>query len=155
VLPRLQLDLFTITSSPRKFAECLYCNVTPPPILHVLSHFIEFIRHVQLYSRAVLYNLYSHTNHIHSYIHTITHSYINTFTHQRIHNIYMISIPTWLHQSPKSCLVVSFQFGPHLSLCQANILQPLFIFLCQSNSLQLPFCYFCAKLKACKHLNTS
>jgi len=23
-----------------RFAECLYCDVTPPPILHVLSRFI-------------------------------------------------------------------------------------------------------------------
>ena len=82
VLPRLQSNLFTITSSPRKFAECLYCNVTPPPILPVLSRFIEFIRHVQLYSRTVIYGSYSHTNHINSYIHTIIHSYINTLIHQ-------------------------------------------------------------------------
>jgi len=81
ILPRQQLNLFTIISSPRKFAECLYCDVSPPPILHVLSRFVEFTYHMQLYSRTVIYSLYSHTNHIHSYIHTITHSYINTFTH--------------------------------------------------------------------------
>ena len=147
MLPRLQLDLFTITSSPRKFAECLYCNVTPPPILHVLSHFIEFIRHVQLYNRTVIYGSYRHTNHINSYIHTLILSHINAYTsytqYQFIHGCI---------SHPKSCLVVSFQFGPHLSLCQANNLQPLFIFLCQANSLQLPFCYFCGKLIACKHL---
>jgi len=34
-------DLFTITSTPRKFAECWYCAVSPPPILNVLSCSIE------------------------------------------------------------------------------------------------------------------
>ncbi|KEH17627.1 hypothetical protein MTR_0004s0350 [Medicago truncatula] len=34
-----RLDLFTMVSSPRKFAECLYCDVSPPPILPVLSRF--------------------------------------------------------------------------------------------------------------------
>jgi len=121
VLPHLQLGLFTKTSSPRKFAECLYYNVGLPPILHILSRFIEFIRHMQLYSRTVIYSSYSHTNHIHSYILTIMHSYINTFAHQCIHNIYMISIPTWLRQSPKSCSIVSLQFGLYLSSCHAPI----------------------------------
>ena len=67
VLPRQRLNLSTIMSSPRKFAECLYCDITPPPILPVLFRFIEFTCHMQLYSRTVLYSLYSHTNHIHSY----------------------------------------------------------------------------------------
>jgi len=106
VLPRQRLDLFTIISSPRKFAECLYCDVSPPPILPVLSCFIEFACHMQVYSRTVIYNLYSHTNHIHSYIHTITHSYINTFItytqYQFIHGCI---------SHPKSCLVVSFRFS--------------------------------------------
>ena len=57
------------------------------PFLPVLSRFIEFIRHMQLYSRTVIYSSYSHTNHINPYIHTIIHSCINTFTHQCIHNI--------------------------------------------------------------------
>ena len=48
---------------------------------HILSRFIEIIRHMQLYSRTVIYSSYSYTNHIHSFIHTIIHSYINTFTH--------------------------------------------------------------------------
>jgi len=72
--PPQRLDLFTIISSPRKFAECLYCDVTPPPILRVLSRFIEFACHMQLHSRTVIYSLYSQTSHIHSYIHTIIHS---------------------------------------------------------------------------------
>ena len=89
VLPRQRLDLFTNILSPRKFAECLYCDITPPPILPVLSRFIEFTCHMQLYNRTVVYSLYSRTvvyslssqtSHIHSYIHTIIHSYMNTFT---------------------------------------------------------------------------
>ena len=80
VLPRQRLDLFTIISSPRKFAECLYCDVTPPPILPVLSRFIEF--HL---SYAIIQS-YSHLRFVQSYeqvtfIHTIIHSYMNIFTH--------------------------------------------------------------------------
>ncbi|AES69810.1 hypothetical protein MTR_3g035330 [Medicago truncatula] len=41
VLHRQRLVLFTIISSPMKFAECLCCDVSSPPILHVLSRFIE------------------------------------------------------------------------------------------------------------------
>jgi len=46
---------------------------------------------------------------------TFIHSYINTFAHQCIHNIYMISIPTWLHQSLESC------FG-HISSIQSLLI---------------------------------
>jgi len=49
-----------------------------------LTCFVSFHRVYPSYAiiqSAVLYNLYSHTNHIHSFIHTIIHSYINTFTH--------------------------------------------------------------------------
>ena len=53
-LPRQWLDLFTITSSPRKFAECLHCDVSPPHILPILSRFIEFTCHMQLRSRTVI-----------------------------------------------------------------------------------------------------
>ena len=81
VLPRQWLDLFTIISSPRKFAECLYYDVSPPTILPVLSRFIEFTCHMKLYGRTLVYSLYSQTSHIHSYIHTIILSYMNTFTH--------------------------------------------------------------------------
>jgi len=146
VLPRQRLDLFTIILSSRKFAECLYCDATPPLILLVLSRFIEFTCHMQLYSCTVIQITFIHTF-IQLYIHTLILSHINAYTsytqYQFIHGCI---------SHPKSCLVVSFQFGPHLSLCQANNLQPLFIFLCQANSLQLPFCYFCGKLIACKHL---
>ncbi|AES75787.1 hypothetical protein MTR_6g059610 [Medicago truncatula] len=50
-LHRQRLDLFTIVSSPRKFAECLYCDISPPPILPVLSRFIE-LPVLQSYSRT-------------------------------------------------------------------------------------------------------
>ena len=75
-------------------------------------------------------------------IHSFIHSYINTF-HVVIHSwVYSIYTTLFIHgciSHLESCLAVSFQFGPHSSLCHAN-------------SLQLPFCYFCAKLIACKHL---
>jgi hypothetical protein len=67
-LPHQQLNLFTIISSSRKFAECLYCDVSPPPILPILSRFIKSL---------VIYSGYSRT----SYIHTFMHSYNHTFIH--------------------------------------------------------------------------
>jgi len=99
VLPRQRLDLFTIISSPRKFVECLYYDVSPPPILPVLSRFIEFACHMQLYCRTVIYSLYNHTNHIHSYNYK--------FIHDRISH-------------PEPCSAVSLQINLYLSLCQAT-----------------------------------
>jgi hypothetical protein len=74
--------LFTIISFSMNFAECLYCDVSPFPILPILSHFIK---------SPVIYSLYSHVSctitysHIHtfiySYIYTFIHSYLNTFTY--------------------------------------------------------------------------
>ena len=115
VLPRQRLDLFTIISSPRKFAECLNCDVTPPPTLHVLSRFIEFTCHIQIYSRTIIYSLYSQASHIHSYNYTFIHEYFHTLVHtQHIHNInsYMVAPVTqslvWLYP---------IQSGLYLSLC--------------------------------------
>jgi len=108
-------------------------------------------------SSPVIYSytvVQSHTC-IHTFMHSFIHSYINNFhvvIHSCVHNIYTTSFIHGCISHLESCLAVSFQFGPHSSLCQANNLQPLFIFLCQANNLQLPFCYFCAKLIACKHL---
>ena len=103
-----------------------------PPILHVSS-----ISPV-IYSYTVVQ---SHTC-IHTFMHSFIHSYINTF-HVVIHSwVYSIYTTLFIHgciSHLESCLAISFQFGPHSSLCHAN-------------SLQLPFCYFCAKLIACKHL---
>ena len=95
--PPQRLDLFTIISSPRKFVECWYCDVIPPPIVHVLSRFIEFTCYMQLYSRTIIYNLYSQTSHIHSYNYTFMHEYFHTLMHtQHIHNInsYMVASVT-------------------------------------------------------------
>jgi hypothetical protein len=64
-----RLDLFTVVSSPRKFAECLYCDVSLPPILPILSCFIE---------SPAIYSSYSHTSHIHTFTHTFIQSYIDT-----------------------------------------------------------------------------
>jgi len=86
-------DLFTIISSPRKFVECLYCNVDPLPILLVLSRVVESIYHIQ----------YIHSYKLHSYIHISIHQYfhIHIYTHSCIHIIYTTSIHTWLHQSSR------------------------------------------------------
>ena len=92
VLPLQRLDLFTIISSPRKFAECLYCDVTPPPILHVLSRFIEFTCHMQLYSRTIIYSLYSQISHIHSYNYTFIHEYFHTVMHTQHKHIIALVI---------------------------------------------------------------
>jgi len=116
VLPRQRLDLFTIISSPRKFAECLYYDVSPPPILPVLSRFIEFACHMQLHSRTIIYSLYSQTSHIHSYNYTFMHEYFHTLMHtQHKHNINSHMIALVIHNLVS---VVSFQFCLYLSLCQ-------------------------------------
>ncbi|AES81028.1 hypothetical protein MTR_7g087790 [Medicago truncatula] len=88
-LHRQRLDLFTFVSSPRKFAECLYCDVSPSPILLVLSRFIE--SHV-IYSHAVIHS-HSHTfthSYNHAFINIFTYSYVYTYTsyaqHQFTHN---------------------------------------------------------------------
>lgn len=85
VLHHQQLDLFTIVSSSRKFAECLYCDVSPPPILPVLSRFIE---------SPVIYSLYNHT-----FIHTSIHSYnhASIFIRLYVHSICTTSIHTFIH----------------------------------------------------------
>jgi hypothetical protein len=97
VLHHQWLNLFTIISSPRKLAECLYCDVSPPPILPVLSCFIE---------SPVIYS---------SYNHTFIQSYINTFTYSYIHIYITHTQYQFIHgciSHPKSCLVVSFRLSP-------------------------------------------
>jgi len=69
---------------------------------HSASHLTCFVSssftyHMQLYSRTVIYSLYSHTSHIHSYINTIIHSYINTFIHQCIYSMHTNILHAWLH----------------------------------------------------------
>jgi len=133
VLPRQRLDLFTNILSPRKFAECLYCDITPPPILPVLSRFIEFTCHMQLYSRTVIYSLYSHTNHIHSYIRHI-YTFIHRYFHIFIHIIYTASFTHDYISHPESC------FG-HVSSVRSLLVivsSPKFL---QRNILNLPSCH--------------
>ena len=83
VLPRLQLDLFTITSFPRKLAECLYSDVSPPLILPVLSRFIEFTCHYTVVQSptvcTVIQITFIHTF-IQLYIHTLILSHVNAYT---------------------------------------------------------------------------
>jgi hypothetical protein len=82
-LPRQRLNWFTIVSSLRKFAECLYCNVNPLPILLVLvsSHGVHLSHTVYTVVQVTF---------ICSYVHTSILSHIHT---QHIHHI----IHTWLH----------------------------------------------------------
>jgi len=108
VLPRQRLDWFTIIPSPRMFVECLYCDVSPPPILPVLSRFIEFACHMQLYSRTVIYSLYSHTNHIRSYK---SRSFIQLYIHTLIlSHIYACTTYTYMVASVTQSLVWSYPF---------------------------------------------
>jgi hypothetical protein len=67
--------LFTIISSPRNFAECLYCDVSPLPILPVLSHFIEFICHNPVYT--LIHPFTQHTNHV---VHARSHLSLRSYS---------------------------------------------------------------------------
>ena len=106
ILHRQWPDLFTITSTPRKFAECLYCNVDPLPILPVLSRLVESIYHIQY--------IYNHTSYMHPFIHPYINaficSYINTFMRTQRTYIYTSSVYAWLHQSPKVLVGYIFLF---------------------------------------------
>ena len=105
ILSYQRLDLFTVVTSLRKFAKCLCCDVTPPPILHVLFCCIEFTCHIQFIQS---YNLY-----IHSYIHSYVHSYIRTFIHVFKHScIHMICTISFMHN--------------YISQCQIRSLNPCF-----------------------------
>jgi len=68
-------------------------------------------------SLSIIYNSYSHTNYIHTFV-TFIHSYIDTFTYSYTsytsHHSHMIAL---VIQNLVS--VVSLQFGLYLSLCQA------------------------------------
>jgi len=76
----------------KEFSECLYCAVSPPPILHVLSRSIE---------SPVTYSLYDRSSHIHTFMHscirTLILSCIHTFMRTKhIHNInlHMVALVT-------------------------------------------------------------
>jgi len=58
--------------STRNIAECLYCDVSPPP---------SYLSCLVLSSSPVTYSIYSHT----SYIHTFILFYIHTVLHSSIH----------------------------------------------------------------------
>jgi len=121
VLPRLQLGLFTITSSPRKFAEGVVLQC------HSASHltcFVSFHRVHPSYATTQSYN--SSTVHtvrqitfVHTfmqlYIHTLLLSHINAYTtykqYQSIHGC--IS-----HQNLFSA--ISLQISLYLSLYQSG-----------------------------------
>ena len=103
------------------------------PILPVLSRFIEFTCHMQLYSRTVIYSLYSHTNHIHSYIRHI-YTFIHRYFHIFIHIIYTASFTHDYISHPESC------FG-HVSSVRSLLVivsSPKFL---QRNILNLPSCH--------------
>jgi len=91
------VTLSLITSSSRKFVECLYCNITPR------SHFTCFGSFHRVRPSYATIQSYSHLQFIqsyksHSFIHSYNiRSYINTFTHtQHINNInpYMVASVT-------------------------------------------------------------
>ena len=91
-------DLFTITSTPRKFAKCLYWAVSPPPILHVFVSPRSYITD----------NKYNHTSYIHSYNYASIHQYFHTFLYSFVHNIYTTSFIHDCIDHPELCLIVSF-----------------------------------------------
>jgi len=96
-------DLFTITSTPRKFAECLYCDVSLPPILHIMSCSIE---------SPVICSLYGRSNHILTFIHSCIHTSILSYTHtfkRTQHTQYQFTHDCI--SRPESCLVISHQFN--------------------------------------------
>jgi len=116
VLHRQWPDLFTIVPSPRKFVECLYCNVSPPPILPVLSRLVESIYHIQY--------IYNHTSYIHTFVHpcinTFICSYIHTF--MRTKHIYIINLHMVALVTPKSWSASSFRFNSYLSCFKWSVL---------------------------------
>ena len=109
----------------------LWCRSTSHLTCHVSS--ISPI----IYSYTVVQ---SHTC-IHTFMHSFIHSYINNFhvvIHSCVHNIYTTSFIHGCISHLESCLAVSFQFGPHSSLCQA--------IACNH------YLSFCAKWIACNYL---
>jgi len=80
----------------KEVCRVLYCVVSPPPTLHVLSCSIE--------SPAIC-SSYGRSSHIHTFIHSCIHtsilSYIHTFKRTQRTHTHTISIHIWLHQSPR------------------------------------------------------
>jgi len=110
-----------IIQSPRKFVECSYCDVIPPPILHVTSRLIESTCHIHFMQSYKLHSCIHTSIHqyfhvfIHSCIHTSIHQYFHVFIHSCIHNIYTTSFIHDCISHPESCLAVSLQSVPQSS----------------------------------------
>jgi len=101
VLHRQWFDLFMMVQSSMKFVECLNWDVSPPPILHVLSRLIEsicYIQYIQSFSYTVVKVVQPY---IHASIHLLTLSYVHICTRSSVHNACTTSIHTLLHQSPR------------------------------------------------------
>ena len=82
VLPHLQLGLFTITSSPRKFAEGVVLQC------HSASHLTCFVSFHRVHPSYATTQSYSHLQFIQSYkSHSFIHSYNYTFIHQYFHTL--------------------------------------------------------------------
>ena len=96
-LSAAQFDLNNIISKEACRVFVLRC--------HSASHLTCFVSFHRVHLSYAIIQLYSHTNHIHSYIHTIIHSYINTFTH-----IYAYTTYTYMVASVTQSLVWSYPF---------------------------------------------
>jgi len=105
-------SICSIISSPRKFAECLYYDVSPPLILHVMSRLIESTCHIQCMQSYKL----------HSYIDTFTYSYIHAYITYTQHHSDMVALVThgfiWSH--PFSSVLTHHCVKQHV--LQTNIL---------------------------------
>jgi len=113
VLPRQQLDWFTIIPSPRMFVECCTAMLVrlPSYLFCLVSSSSPVICGYTVVQSSTVRSFIQIT-----FIHTIIHSYINTFTHLCIHNIYIHGCIS----HPKFCLVVSFRFSLQIvSSCQS------------------------------------
>jgi len=100
VLPRLRLGLFTITSSPRKFAEGVVLQC------HSASHLTCFVSFHRVHPSYATTQSYGHLQFIqsgksHSFIHSCNYTFIHQYFHtlmytQHINNInpYMVASVT-------------------------------------------------------------
>jgi len=120
ILPHLQLSLFTMTSSPRKFAECLYCNVTPR------SHLTCFCL-VSSSSSAICNYTVVQSSTVHTVIQiTFIHTFIQLCIHTLIpSHINAYTTYTW-YQFLNGCIshpnlvsAISLQISLYLSSCHA------------------------------------
>jgi len=80
-LHRQWFDSSPMIPSPMEIGECLYCDVSPLPILLVQSCFVKFTCYIQSHNQTIIqsYN-YTVAQVIYSYIHVFIHSYIRAYT---------------------------------------------------------------------------